>query len=371
MFFDYQVTTSDERSTLMAGPFEWITIDPEQIVSRHQNHLRGKPIAWMQDTNEFAALDYSPILKTLRQYDVNPAIRPPQTEYWKYLSAVKRAKHREERINALLLDYAAVKQGGVKALLGANDGICVEATGETLAGEHRAIIACHLGIEEIDVKLFKFEWRTVDEAFLRRKSRARELSFGPCYYSIDYGPFKSLEQEHSKAYEENARDRWETLLDALVQSGERIVDVGCNEGYNSLRAALKGCDVLGVDRSYISGAWLNKLIFEWSVQQDLKASFVQANVETYDFSPCDTALVLNVIYHLSKDSQIPFLERLKAQRVILQGNLRKLALHDHFHGITIDDMSRLLTEAGYSRLEVVEWRDKPVVIGHRRPKRRR
>lgn len=365
MFFDYQATTSDERAVLMEGPFEWIKIDPEQIIASEPSLLRGTPLVWDQETNEFASLDYSPRLKTLHQYDANQAIRPQDTAYWQFLSGARRDTTCEQRVGALLRDYAVVKQHGF-GLTGSNANICVERTGEQLAGEDRAMIAYHLGLKEIDAKLFKFDWRTVNETFLRRKARARELSFGPCYYSIDYGPFKSLEQEHAGAYEENAGDRWETLLDSLIQPGESIVDVGCNEGYNSLRASLKGCAVLGVDRSYISGAWLNKLIFEWLVKKDLTVSFVQARVEAFDFPSCNTALVLNVIYHLARNLQVPFLERLKADRVILQGNLRKLALHDHFYGITVDDMTGLLSEAGYEKIEVIEWRDKPVVIGHRR-----
>jgi SAM-dependent methyltransferase len=365
MFFDYHTTTSDQRETLMQGPFEWIHIDPEQIIPFRKNDDRGRSVVWLEHSNDFVVLDHSVILKTLQQYDSKPWISLRDTEYWTYFADLMGDSYCESRIKALFRVYHSVRQHGLDPTLGSSGGICVEATGERLDGKHRAIIAYHLSIAPIPVKLFRFDWRTVDEAFLRRKLRAREVSFGPCYYAIDYGPFESLEREYHRSYRENAHERWDTLLDTLITPGESILDIGCNEGFNSIQAALKGCRVVGIDRSYISGAWLNKLIYEWVVQRDLAVSFVQADVDDVDLPECDTALVLNLIYHLPNHRQIPLLRRLNAKRVILQGNLRKLPLHEHFRGITVQDMIFLLGESGYQRTDVIEWRDKPLVVGYK------
>lgn len=365
MFFDYCTTGLEQRESLMRGPFKWISINPEQLVGYNDNFYRGRQIAWSEDTNQLDFADDSSILQTLRQYDVNENTRPQDTAYWQSLKQKDRTNNGEAEIAALLSTYESIKRNGFEAAYTEENAVCVEVTGELLSNRAIGTIAHHIGLSELQVKLFTFDWRAVDETFLRRKVRAREMSIGPCYYSIDYGRFHSLEQEHDSAYEENASGRWESLLDDLVSPGEHIVDVGCNEGYNCLRAALKDCDVCGVDSSFVCGAWLNKLIFEWHVKRDLKASFVQAEAEQFNYPPTDTALVLNFIYHLRRDEQVPLLARLNAGRVILQGNLRKLPYHDHFYGITVQDMIQLLDEAGYCKVKVIHWRDKPIVIGHR------
>jgi SAM-dependent methyltransferase len=359
MNYDYHTTTWDERDSLMnTENYKWIKIKPTDFTQLFHEEDRAKPIVWDEKTKDYYELNYCPIFDTIRQIDLNPEIDYKDTAYYTYWVKSKGEDYVEVRIR-LLKDLLASMKNGFNKDDGRYKGICVERTGEKFDGSHRCLVAHYLGIPEVEVKEYAFNWRDVSWDWIERKTKAREKGIGPNYYLLDYGKFKNLEQKVSYVYEENAMPRWEILKEHIEG---KVLDLGCNEGFMSIQSALKGCKVKGVDYKFIDGAWFNKLVFEKINEKDLDIEFETADLNTYEISEeYDTCLLLNVIYHL-KDKEHLLKQLKKCKKVIMQGNLRKLPYHDRYYGITADDMVEMLSKDFDTK--VIEWRDKPIVIGY-------
>jgi 2-polyprenyl-3-methyl-5-hydroxy-6-metoxy-1,4-benzoquinol methylase len=91
-------------------------------------------------------------------------------------------------------------------------------------------------------------------------------------------------------------------------SGQRVLDLGCLEGYFSLECALHGADVIGVDAKEIN---IKKCEFVKSVLDVPNLSFVlddAMNVEREGYGSFDVVLALGLLYHL--DDPFTFLAQL-------------------------------------------------------------
>lgn len=362
MTYDYHTTTKEERYALFEKDFKWIKIKPTDFVQLCPEEDRPKTIVWEEGTGRYYNLDYHFVLDTIRQIDLNPEINYKDTTYYQYWGKIKGEDYVEVKIRSLKQLLISMRSGFQKDN-GDFGGVCVERTGEKLDGSHRCLTAFYLGIPEIEVKEFAFNWRDVSWDWIERKTKAREQGIGPNYYLIDYGKFKNLEQKVSFVYEENAMPRWEVLKDHIEG---KVLDLGCNEGFMSIQSALKGCKVKGVDYKFIDGAWFNKLVFEKINEKDLDIEFETADLNTYEIKEeYDTCLLLNTVYHL-KDKEHLLKQLKKCKKVIMQGNLRKLPYHDRYKGITAEDMVEMLSEDFDTK--VIEWRDKPIVIGYAKTK---
>jgi 2-polyprenyl-3-methyl-5-hydroxy-6-metoxy-1,4-benzoquinol methylase len=204
--------------------------------------------------------------------------------------------------------------------------------------------------------MHKFTWKDIDENFIERKLRTRNLANGRDYYEFDYGykDWKNI-TNGGEVYKENA-ERW-NLLAPFVEGS--VLDLGCNEGYISLQLARKGYKVVGIDHEWIQVAWLNKLIFEWIDKKTLPVKFIEGKIEDYK-GTADTVLFLNVLYHLPREKQKEIVMRHKG-RLIFQCNLRKEKVRNEYYTSHPDDLLELLASCGRSG-KVIAWRDKPLVI---------
>jgi Predicted SAM-dependent methyltransferases len=85
--------------------------------------------------------------------------------------------------------------------------------------------------------------------------------------------------------------------------GKRVLDLGCNAGFFSLKAIEAGCDfVLGIDgrQMHVDQA---KLVFEVNGIEPSRYDFVCANILDFDYQavgPFDLILCLGVLYHINK-----------------------------------------------------------------------
>lgn len=347
MYFGLHSTKKAERDLVMSKTPTLIEVSPRDI----HGTGRHKPIIWEEDTGKYYEHSIDAFMECLKQIDAgtfNPA-NNPYIAQWGYKG--EEPRRRMERLPAL---YKSIKEEGIK------EPISVGIAGERFDGSFRSKIALHLGIKKLKANQYYFDWREVDEDFIRRKIDTHWFSTGKEYYEFEYG-YQGMKNiyEGGEVYRENAAPRWELIRHHLKGN---VLDLGCNEGYLTIQAALHGHKAVGYDIDCIHGANLNKLVFEWVNKKDLPVYFFEGDMTKVDPKGFDTILILCAIYHLPRKEQVPFLKKFKGKNVILQCNLRKEAEREKYYGSHPDDLRALLKEAGLTITNEVLWKDKPLII---------
>ena len=109
------------------------------------------------------------------------------------------------------------------------------------------------------------------------------------------------------------RQRKKYFFDPLVRllggslAGKRVLDLGCNAGFWSLRAIGGGCDyILGIDgrQEHIDQA---NFVFEVKEIPKRRYDFVEGNIFDLDlrkFGKFDVVLCLGLMYHISKPMEL-------------------------------------------------------------------
>jgi 2-polyprenyl-3-methyl-5-hydroxy-6-metoxy-1,4-benzoquinol methylase len=254
------------------------------------------------------------------------------------------------RLRELIED---IRQNGIL------EPVHIEVTGERLDGSFRSKIAMFLGIPEIKAVIHRFKWQDIDEDFIERKLKARQLSSGKDYYEFEYGHKDWKNVEGGPTYRENA-ERWETIVPLIT--GDSVLDLGCNEGYIAIQAARAGKKVVGIDLDWTHIAYLNKLIFEWVDKKEIPVEFIEGDILSKTTAASfDTILLLNVLYHIPREKQKEFLKQFKGKQIIFQCNLRKEAVREQYYTSHPDDLKALLDELGMPYREI-PWKDKPIII---------
>jgi SAM-dependent methyltransferase len=111
----------------------------------------------------------------------------------------------------------------------------------------------------------------------RRQFDVRPDAMENAYYT----PKLAFESTHSAALR-------------LVESGERILDIGCGQGHLAPALKAKGCFVIGLDRFQPDGA----APFDEFIEHDLDAGWLPRTLEDVD-----AVLLLDVIEHLKAPEQ--------------------------------------------------------------------
>lgn len=146
----------------------------------------------------------------------------------------------------------------------------------------------------------------MDEAELR----ARIASFDRWHYRFDFGNGISTpiyNQEKINRHEQRARYFFDRLLQLTGGSlkGHRVLDLGCNAGYWSLKAADAGADfVFGIDgrQKHVDQS---NLVFEAKGVDPTRYTFALGNVLDYPFGEqFDIVLCLGLMYHVSKPIEL-------------------------------------------------------------------
>ena len=344
MFFGLHTTKKSERDLLLAREGELIEISPKDF--HYGSH---KTIVCEEGTDLYYEHKIDEFLELLLSLD-NGTYDPESSAYykkWKY-----KGTEIETRLRNLPKLYNDIKNNGIQT------PIHCEQTGERLDGSFRTKIAIHLGIDKVKAVLHKFKWQDIDEDFIERKLKAHELSSGKDYYEFEYGykDWKNIPKA-GDVYKENA-SRSELLKELVVGS---VLDIGCNEGYNSIQLALAGHTVRGIDHDHTHNAYLNKLIFEWINKKDLPVEFYDMKAQDVEVKE-DTVLMLNVLYHLPRADQITLLKKCKGKRIIFQCNLRKEHVRDEYYTSHPEDLKELLKSLGFKIIKEIEWKDKPIIV---------
>lgn len=145
----------------------------------------------------------------------------------------------------------------------------------------------------------------------RSTIESRVASFSQWHYEFDLDGVRTpINRERDRnRHHERARYFHDQLVAVCGGSlaGKRVVDLGCNAGFWSLKAIEAGCDfVLGVDgrQMHIDQA---ELVFEVKEVDRARYEFQCANLFDFDFSaypPFDVVLCLGLLYHVAKPTEL-------------------------------------------------------------------
>jgi 2-polyprenyl-3-methyl-5-hydroxy-6-metoxy-1,4-benzoquinol methylase len=267
------------------------------------------------------------------------------------------------RLRGLYDLYQNIKENGIRT------PICIERTGERFDGSYRMMIANHLKLPSVRAQLFRFDWRDMNEEYLKRKLHAHEMAFGADYYQFEYKPGMWNIEKGGQNYIDNAKERSD-FFDMFLQDlpGRTVLDLGCNEGYMGIHCALKGAKVIGYeyDKAREANAWLNKLIFEWVHQKDIDVEFRCEDFTDTILPKTDVTLMLNVLYHIKDREVQKKLLRNLSGTLILQCNLRKIAEREFYYTSHPDDAVALLKETGWEVVDLIDFNDKPIIIARKK-----
>ena len=345
MFFNCHSTKRAERERILELSYGEVEINPLAFHAESP-----KPIVWEEDTGKLYEHDIRDFLEVLNIMDRVGDFDWSGTRYyqrWKYKGDEVRT-----RLSRLYSLYKDIKTNGI------NTPVCCEITGERLDGSFRTKIAIHLGIKKVKARVYRFNWRDIDDSFIERKLAVREKSYGKDYYEFEYGKNNWKNVEGGEVYRENA-ERYKDIVPLIT--GKTVLDLGCNEGYIGLQAARAGKKVLGIDHEWTNVAYLNKLIFEYIDRKDFDIEFKENDLLKVK-DKADTVLMLNVLYHLPREKQEEFVNRFKGSQMIFQCNLRKERERDNYYTSHPDDLKTLLNKLGLKVGKEIAWRDKPIIV---------
>jgi tRNA (mo5U34)-methyltransferase len=139
----------------------------------------------------------------------------------------------------------------------------------------------------------------------------RIASFPRWHYQFDLQGVKTpiYDTRHINRHEQRARYFFDPLVNLFGGSleGKRVLDLGCNAGFWSLKALEAGCEyVLGIDGRQMHVDQAN-LVFEANQADKSRYGFRAGNVLTDDFSsegPFDIVLCLGLLYHVSRPVEL-------------------------------------------------------------------
>lgn len=159
--------------------------------------------------------------------------------------------------------------------------------------------------------------KLVDRPMNVDELRAQVASFPQWHYEFDLGGVKTpiFDPAHRNRHEQRVRYFFDPLVRLCGGSlrGMRVLDLGCNAGFWSLKAIEAGCEyVLGVDGRQMHIDQAN-LVFRTKGIDPARYQFRSGNVFTDDYSgdgQFDVVLCLGLMYHISKP--IELLERIAA-----------------------------------------------------------
>jgi len=127
---------------------------------------------------------------------------------------------------------------------------------------------------------------------------------GPWYQSIEMNGIKTRKKEIS------GKRLWNDINNLLPENLKnlRILDLGCNAGYHSCQAAIKGAEVVGIDIPTKHGRWqpqakFVKNYFE-KMHGNLNITYIWKDIADVNFNELgrfDYVFALAILYHIGKN----------------------------------------------------------------------
>jgi tRNA (mo5U34)-methyltransferase len=151
--------------------------------------------------------------------------------------------------------------------------------------------------------------------------RAKIASFPRWHYEFDLDGLVTpiFDKRHVTRHEQRSRYFFDALVDVCGGSlkGLRVLDLGCNAGWWSLKAIDAGCDfVAGIDGRQMHIDQAN-LVFEQKHVDAGRYEFIVGNVlsDPWPAGDFDVVLCLGLLYHISKPVEL--MERIAATKADL------------------------------------------------------
>lgn len=139
-----------------------------------------------------------------------------------------------------------------------------------------------------------------------------------------------LENKYALRHRQREKHFFEPLvrLNGGSLEGKRVLDLGCNAGYWSLRAVKAGADyVLGIDGRQMHVDQAN-FVFDIKEMEKSRYDFVLGNVFDFDydrFGTFDIVLCLGLLYHISKPMELmELISRVNTDLLVIDSTLSKL-----------------------------------------------
>lgn len=151
--------------------------------------------------------------------------------------------------------------------------------------------------------------------------RAKIASFPRWHYEFDLDGLVTpiFDERHITRHEQRSRYFFDALVDVCGGSlkGLRVLDLGCNAGWWSLKSIDAGCDfVAGIDGRQMHVDQAN-LVFEAKHVDARRYEFIVGNVlsDPWPAEDFDVILCLGLLYHISKPVEL--MERIAATKADL------------------------------------------------------
>jgi SAM-dependent methyltransferase len=131
-------------------------------------------------------------------------------------------------------------------------------------------------------------------------------SLNPWYQKITIEGITTSEEGSPYAKMENSGLTWQKI-DSLIPDfkNKKIIDLGCNAGYYSIRSAQNGASVVGVETTPIffkQALWL-KEYYEKECGKELDITYINADISHVDFESIgkvDYIFAFSILYHIGK-----------------------------------------------------------------------
>lgn len=165
----------------------------------------------------------------------------------------------------------------------------------------------------------------------RSEIEKRVAGFDQWHYEFDLDGVKTpiFDQSHANRHRQREPYMIRPLLDAAggTLHGKRVLDLGCNAGYWSLKMIEAGADyVYGIDgrQMHIDQA---RLVFEVNNVEPGRYEFVEGNLFIHDYGdkPFDVVLCLGLLYHVAQPVHLfDLIARLNSDLLLIDTTLSLL-----------------------------------------------
>ena len=229
-----------------------------------------------------------------------------------------------------------------------------------------------------DTEMFNLHFDTSKPTYARLRAAMRTPEWSRSFYAPAYigsGLRIGAIWRHDTGF-----GRWHRILKAHLPDlrGKRVLDLGSNNGYNSLlmlRAGARQAVAVEQEAEFIAHGQFLKEAFEWADARSYDFSYVQENMARLpelDLGKFDLVTALCSIYYLSEDDMAKVLRHLATitDVVALQCNTETAMRRDDpdtFRKASVEFTVRMMKENGFPEVEVTAPRGyhRPLVVGRR------
>lgn len=242
-------------------------------------------------------------------------------------------------------------------------------------GKNSLRVLCDRDIElfNLHFNIEKLTYKRIKEAIKSKSISAIDGLYAPVYFGagLRIGPVWDVDSGYG---------RWHYILKDHFQSlsGKRILDLGANNGSNSLQLLRHGAhEVIGIelDEEYIAQGHFVKAACEWAANTVYNFRYIQADMKqilTMDLGKFDIVMALCSIYYLDDESISYLIKYINTitNVFILQCNIDSNLIRQDtytYKKASVEYAVNALTCNGFSTTRVISppGYNRPLVIGNK------